>query len=553
MFKQEVTKNDAVRELARRELERRMIARKPFYFVENYVWIENKEDTSFTNKVLFKLWHAQKEAWKTIDNNQKTIVPKARQIGITWLALSYAVYHLMQIKGYKAVILSQSLDYATDAIGRVEFILSNLPDWLCQKKTKFNMNTNDIWIYEATTKYVKIWHPLESGKPREYSEISARPSTKGAGRSLTADLLIFDEWAYHEEATKVFDAAYPIINSKTGNTKFIGVSTNQRGSFFEQVIQEREQRKFALVFIPWDADPGRTIEWFENTKATLPDSWMQEYPETLEQCMSAGSKTALPEFSRSVHVCKTFDPPKHWPRWMGADNGYDDPFAWYKLTVDESGTVYVYYEYTRRKNEPLTRKHYSEQAEQVAKDSSWMEWDNEQGKEVLRHEKIQYIAIGLDAWSVERRHETGKSYLDYYQPHLKYPFVKPVTNRRLRLATLHEYLKPYEYPLYDTNGRRRYDENGEPMTVKTAKLQIMDCCTELIRTLPLLVKDEKDSEKVADDSSIDNQYDALGYGLITHHRKQSQVAPEVQTPQQQHKAQLIKAAGRKSRKRGTIN
>lgn len=553
MLRQEITKSAATKELARRELERRKISKSDFYFVENYVWIENKEDTSYTNKILFKLWPAQKEAWRTIRDNQKTIVPKARQIGITWLVLSYAVRKLIQVKGYKAVILSQSLEYATDAIGRVEFILTNLPNWYCQKKTKHNMTVKDIWLFEATTKYVKIWHPLEVGRPREYSEITARPSTKAAGRSLTADLLIFDEWAYHEEATKVFDAAYPIINSKTGNTKFIGVSTNQRGSFFEQVIQEREDRKFELVFIPWNADPGRTQEWYENTKSTLPDSYMQEYPSTLEECMSAGSKTALPEFSRSIHVCKYFDPPKHWPRWMGADNGYDDPFAWYKLTIDESGTVYVYYEFTRRKRDVTTRLHYSEQAKKVAADSSWLEWDNELGKNILKREPIQYIAIGIDAWSIDHRHETGKSYMDYYRPYLKYPFVRPKTDRQLRLTTLHEYLKPYDYPVFDKRGKPVLDEDGNQIMKKTAKLQIMDNCTELIRTLPLLVKDKKSNEKVADDSTIDNPYDALGYGLVTHHRKQSAVAPEVQLPSQVYKKKLIKSAGRTARKRGTIN
>ena len=549
MYKEVITKEHAKIELARRELELRRINASDTYFVENYVWIENKDDTSYTNKVLFKMWPAQKKAWKDIDTHNKIIIPKARQIGITWLSLSYAIRKSLKIAGYTSLILSQSIDYAADAISRCEFILEHLPNWSCPKKTRDNQFTKGIYLYEATTKKVVVWHPLEPGKPRQYSEISARPSTKSAGRSLTADLIIFDEWAYHEEAQKVFAAAYPVINNPSGNSKFIGISTNQRGSFFEKIINERKERKFFLVFIPWNADPKRTKSWYEDTKATLPDSWMQEYPETLEQCMSAGAKTALPEFSQSIHVCDTFIPPTHWPRWMGADNGYDDPFAWYKFTVDESGTVYIYYEFTRQKKDVKSRLHYTDQALQIKKDTHWKEWDDYEGREVERKEKIQYIAIGRDAWSTHHRDESGKNLLTFYHEHLDYPFVKPITDRKLRLAVYHEYLKPYDYPVYK-NGRPVLDQDGNQVYKKTAKLQIMDCCTELIRTLPLLVKDENDNEKVADDSTIDNGYDASGYGLISYHRKQSQVAPQTETVQQAYKKKIIRAS---SRKRGIIN
>ena len=50
---------------------------------------------------------------------------------------------------------------------------------------------------------------------------------------------------------------------------------------------------------------------------------------------------AFPEFDYDIHVCKPFDIPRHWKRWLAVDNGYEDPFAWYWFAVDEQGTVYV--------------------------------------------------------------------------------------------------------------------------------------------------------------------------------------------------------------------
>jgi len=530
-------KKRSIKELARRELERRKIREDDFYFIENYVWIENKEDTATTNKVLFKLWEEQKQAWNDISTHQKVIVPKARQIGITWLAVTRSIKWSMEIGGFRTIILSQTDEYAKDAVLRADFILSHMPPWLFQRKTADNLFVKDIYLFEYTTKKLTIWHPIPTEGSRATSTIEARASTKAAARSLTCDFLIFDEWAYHEFAPAVFDAAYPTIN-RVGAGHFLGISTNQRGSFFEQVVLERIKRGFFLVFISVWADPKRNKEWYEATKATMPDSWMQEYPETLEQALSAGKRTALPEFNRGIHVCKTFEPPKHWPRWMGLDNGHNDPFAWYKFTVNEDGVVFIYYEYTRVKGEADTIVSYSDQAAKVNRDCTYDEYDDFYGEDRKAKEPIMYISAGLDAWSTHHRDQTGKTLIDYYQDGgITYPFIKAITDRKLRLAAWHEYLKVYEIVIPDSNGK--------PKTIKTAKLQIMDCCTELIRTLPLLVKDKNDNEKVEDDSTIDNCYDGAGYGLLSYHLKNSLPKKKDKSKFKQHKEQLIKHANRK--------
>jgi len=536
-------KADAKRELARRELERRKIRDDDFYFVENYVWIENKEDTETTNKVLFKLWEEQKQAWRDITTHDRCIVPKARQIGITWLGLTRAIKWMLEIAGFKTIILSQTDEYAKDAILRVDFILDNLPKWFCQRKSMDNLYVKDIWLFEYTSRHIILWHPIDETKDmREFAEITARPSTKSSARSLTCDFLIFDEWAYHDAAKLVFAAAYPTIN-RVGGGKFLGISTNQRGSYFEEVVLDRVSMGFHLIFISVWADPKRDNDWYQQTKQTMPDTWMQEYPETLEQAMSAGKRTALPEFSRSVHVCETFTPPEHWPRWMGADNGYNDPFCWYKFAINEDGIVFIYYEFTRKKNDATTVLGYSDQAAKVWADSTWEEYDEYEGCDVDRHDKIQYIAIGLDAWSTHHRDQSGKCLINYYvDGGLKYPFVKPLTDRKLRLATWHHYLKPYSIEITD--------EHGNKKIVQTAKLQIMDCCTELIRTLPLLVKDKNNNEVVEDDSTIDNCYDGAGYGLITHHRRNSSPPKAEESRGSEFKQKLIKQT---SRKRGILN
>jgi len=555
------------KELAFRELERRKIKEDQFYFVENYVYIENKENTEKSNKVLFVLWEGQKKAWISIDRHKKNVIIKARQIGITWLVLARGLRNLLKIKGYKILIMSQTQDYAQDAIERVEFMLMHLPSWFCREqntsKKDNNMGIRDIYIYKKTAKEIKIWHPIPDieGEVRQTSVISARPSTKSAGRSLTADEVIFDEWAYHEFANTVFAGALPTIDRVDDNSgKFIGLSTNQRGTFFEQIVKTAKEKDFNLIFLSVWTDPNRTKEWYEKAKKTSPDSYMQEYPETLEQALSAGERTAFPEFDNSIHVCKQFDIPDHWIKWGSVDNGYNDPYAWYKYAINEDGTVFVYYEMSRDKKYDK-QLHYAEQGVKFM-ESCQLAGKKEELNFLLNYkdtdkpqvEPLKYIVAGRDAWNTHHRDESGKCLVDYYREGVinpdgtrkkgvPYGFIKPITDRKLRMATMHHYLKPYDIEIMD--------EYGKIKIVKTAKLQIMENCQHLIKTIPLLVKDKYDQEKVEDDSTIDNPYDSLGYGLISWHTEKTKGVTEKETKSQVYKRLLMTGANK--RKRGIVN
>ena len=103
------------------------------------------------------------------------------------------------------------------------------------------------------------------------------------GVLLTADLIILDEWAFHENAELVFAGIGPTIN-RPDSGKLIGISTNKRGSYFEKIvtdcIENNADMGFHLIFLSVFADPRRTREWYEQTKKTFKNTWRQEYPET---------------------------------------------------------------------------------------------------------------------------------------------------------------------------------------------------------------------------------------------------------------------------------
>lgn len=224
---------------------------------------------------------------------------------------------------------------------------------------------------------------------------------------------------------------------------------------------------------------------------------------------------AFAEFNREIHVCEPFVIPDHWPRWRSVDNGYADPFSWYWFAVSEDGIVYIYREYTRDPKDPKVG--YSEQAKKVVELSTYTKLD-EYGNEIEVEEPYSFVAAGLDAWATHVRDVQGKTLINYYEDGGLSGFVKPITDRKLRKATWHEYLKPFDHP----------DQKRFPGK-KIARVQIFSTCKKLIETLPVLIEDEKNTEAVAE-CNLDHWYDGAGYGLIVWHSKQSKAAKEAEKP-----------------------
>lgn len=490
-------------------------------YLYNFMQIEDPD--SPTGLVDFGLWPAQADILREWENNRINITLKARQLGITQTALGYSVIKMLTSPGYTIVALSKKDSDSMELVRRIETILTSLPSWCCCNVKKAPPGyPYQTW---AVTKHdVVITHPDSSVESR----FIAMPAAQDSGRSFTASLVILDEHAFQQWARTIWDAAYPTIARPNGG-KVIIISTAKRGTLFEEFFWNGWKNKgksiFNATFIPWKARPDRTNEWYEGVKEALAKDkkYMQEFPATPEEAFSAGEATAFPEFSEDVHVVEPFPIPPHWRRWMSCDNGYTDPFAWYWYAVSEDGQVYVYREYSRRREDE--RVYYTDQGKEVMERSKLTTMD-EYGNEVQGYEKIDFIVAGLDAWSTHHRDQTSKNLIDYYKEGgIKYGFVPTVADRKLRKATVAEYLKA------------EYDENTNS---HLTKVKIFSTCTLLIENIPLLLNDEKDSEKVAD-GPLDNQYDSFGYGLQFRHHEMSKAAVEEEVnPVLAHKQRLIK-------------
>lgn len=303
------------------------------HFIETYCHIEEKEADDLIQPV--KLWPEQKKALAVLGSNKWSVILKARQLGLTWLVVFYAAWVMICKTGRTVIGLSKNEDGAKELIRRMEVVFCYMPE-LIQPHGRSEPGWTGM-TYEAIA--LKITIHFGSNKPD--SVFSAFASSPSAGRSLTADLLLFDEWAFQQFASEIWKASFPTINRPDGG-QVIGLSTIERGSLFEQIYTDNDNG-FAKIFLGCFADPSRTQEWYEKTKKAMKGDITQEYPRTVEEALKVPGGSYFPEVSVDTHIVKELSD-GNVIRYVILDYGFD-MLSVHWVEVDENGNAILYREF----------------------------------------------------------------------------------------------------------------------------------------------------------------------------------------------------------------
>jgi hypothetical protein len=303
-------------------IEKERSRRDAEYFIEEYVYIEDR-DSIDNIATKFSLWDGQKRTLQKFFINKLIQILKARQLGLTWLALAYACWSLVFKSGFSVIALSKTEDDAKELTRRLIFILDHLPAWMVPK-------------YEALTESVTIFY--ESKEPSTFQSF---PASKNSGRSFTANLIILDEWAFQQWAREIWKSAYPTINRPTGG-QVIGLSTIERGTLFEEIWLDKDNG-FEKIFLPWNTDPRRNQEWYESTKRAMKDAVMSEYPATEEEAFAIPGGAFFSEFRTTIHLKAPEIIPTWYVRYRFMDYGLD-MLACYFVYINNQGDARIYKE-----------------------------------------------------------------------------------------------------------------------------------------------------------------------------------------------------------------
>lgn len=292
------------------------------YFVETYVHIEDKDAEELI--VPFRLWPKQKEALESIDRHRLNIILKARQLGITWLSLAYAVW-IMLLPGKTVIALSRTETEAKELVRRVGVILRYMPE-LIREEPWGGMT------WEQSALKASVIHP--NGLVSTFQAFASTPS---AGRSFTANVIILDEWAFQEYAEEIWTSVFPTINRKNAG-KVIELSTMKLGTMFEKTW--KEAKNFNRIFLPWSTDPRRTAEWYESTKLAMGDRVYADYPASPDEAFMTVGGNFFPEIRDHIHLTD-YIPAGTCRRYISLDYGLDMLAAyWHRVDVNNEDIVY---------------------------------------------------------------------------------------------------------------------------------------------------------------------------------------------------------------------
>ena len=252
--------------------------------------------TSTRAWIPFKLWDAQIEVLYCFDTHQFVIILKARQEGLTWESLAWALFTSQYRPIATVLLFSLSDREAMALLSQERFVgmFERLPDHI--KTTQIDQSNAHFLSFDNG------------------SNITAPPSTRGD--SYTATLAIVDQADLVRNLSKLLLAAKPTIEAGGQMILLSRADKDRPNSRFKRIfrnaIKPHSNSRYHPIFLPWSADPGRDQAWYYAVKAdefdesgSLDDVYAN-YPSTIEEALAprTDNKRLPPKALRECY-CQT--------------------------------------------------------------------------------------------------------------------------------------------------------------------------------------------------------------------------------------------------------
>ena len=132
----------------------------PVFFTKNFVHIEDKDAAELVQP--FRLWPMQEDALRQLHAHRLNVILKARQLGITWLALSVAAWTVALFSGRTVVCFSRAEEEAKELVRRMVVILRHMPELICEEKKAPPGWQGPVFRHTCLSVHVRFAHGPES-------------------------------------------------------------------------------------------------------------------------------------------------------------------------------------------------------------------------------------------------------------------------------------------------------------------------------------------------------------------------------------------------------
>jgi len=201
-----------------------------YYFLTNWAFTLDVHDPKNITKPFPKKKYIM-ELCKIWTNNNLLLVPKSRQMMMSWFFTTVYLWEAQFNEGKLTFFQSKKADDADDLIKRAKTVYDNEPSFLKR-------------FYSGGKFYKLHINPSNGGKsiyckiqfPEIKSEIRGIPEGGDVIRMHTASGILSDEMAFQPAAKSAYTGAKPTISSKG---RFTGVSTAEDNTFFEHLVFDK--------------------------------------------------------------------------------------------------------------------------------------------------------------------------------------------------------------------------------------------------------------------------------------------------------------------------
>ena len=217
--------------------------------------------------VPFTLWPEQQRVARPVAREPAGRALKARQLGLTWLVLAFALWLLLFHPIATVLLFSRRDDEAVDLLAvRSARHVRPLPALL--KASGFKADNDHEWA-------------LSNG-----SRALAFPTT--AGDSYTATLAVVDEADLCPDLDRLMRAVKPTIDAGGRMVLLSRADKSKPQSPFKRIYTAARQGRtdWVPVFLPWHARPDRDAAWYEAQRRDILhrtgslDDLHEQYPAT---------------------------------------------------------------------------------------------------------------------------------------------------------------------------------------------------------------------------------------------------------------------------------
>ena len=221
------------------------------------------------------LWQADIVSWFNDPDMGKYLILKARQLGITWLAMAQCVWYMIYRPGSRCVAYSYSEDEAKKLVARAWLMFQSLPEELrCGVEVLTPTRTDE------PSEWIRVKHP-----DGLLSSIQALPATKKAGHGETVTFAVMDEVARQDYSRQIYTAINPAVSR--GLAKLVMISTANgignpetgEGNYFHILYSTKKEKGIDFKFLPWNLEPNRDSAWYAREAMALDEvERNQQYP-----------------------------------------------------------------------------------------------------------------------------------------------------------------------------------------------------------------------------------------------------------------------------------